>query len=273
MNLYEAHKKLDKINTLIAKGEFKAARDNLWLTWESIYKFANIGSKKKTSHITLLLKVSAHLIDAGHLCHDIKLVEAGVDILERHQEDFLVEIDNGIFYYNLANGHNSLLVQPRQFECSFENIEKLVSIKNHYWKALKSQQPSKTPPEYMVNLANSLKRQHRVAEAISYYKEVNKKYPHIPQAHVNYGEALLQLNRISNTGSDEMLRQIVRSYETASKHPNTPIQWKDYYRSAAQFIYQQALSSRNECHIIDKENDELTLAEFSSLRACSEPCQ
>ena len=138
MNLYEAHKKLDKINTLIAKGEFKAARDNLWLTWESIYKFANIGRKKKTSHITLLLKVSAHLIDAGHLCHDIKLVEAGVDILERHQEDFLAEIDHGIFYYNLANGHDSLLVQPSQFECSFENIEKLVSIKNHYWKALRT---------------------------------------------------------------------------------------------------------------------------------------
>ena len=56
MNLYEAHKKLDKINTLIAKGEFKADRDNLWLTWESIYKFANIGRKKKTSHITLLLR-------------------------------------------------------------------------------------------------------------------------------------------------------------------------------------------------------------------------
>jgi hypothetical protein len=103
-----------------------------------------------------------------------------------NKDDMLAIMSKSSYYYNLANGMGAVLEFNPHSDADISTFIKLNEVKNNYWKSFKfSREDGGTRPELMVNLANTLKRQYRISEAMDYYEQSIFMDDSIPQAWVN----------------------------------------------------------------------------------------
>jgi tetratricopeptide (TPR) repeat protein len=172
--------------------------------------------------------LAGRLIDCGGDLHRADLVREGLTILESEYELLATVIERFSLQYNIGNAKKSLhdleAAQRREFNPA--SIVLLTEAKDHYWQAL--QLADEREPQLLVNLANALDQCCRAAEALRYYDEALALRPGFPMAHLNRGEALLLLNRLSGTFTVSQLAEAKRSFRLAETSQIPP-----HLRSAA----------------------------------------
>lgn len=253
-----------KIDNYINIGKFDEA-EKLCL---SLLENINSNEKKKDDCLPVLYNVASFLVDIGHGTRKKELSKMGHDIIAENKIEFIRITTPGNYYYNLANAKTNLLTEENSFNLTFNNIEELVEAKNYYWKSLKEyQRQGDLKLEVQVNLANMLKRQFRLSEAIRYYDIVNSKSLDISQSHANRSDSLKMLNIVSNSYSLKMIEEVAKGYKIASESKNIPHSWADYYK--AQFKENESkLSDYN----LDKNDNESTDEEFKQLSSYRKFC-
>lgn len=249
------------ISQLISYGDFKQA----YIRTNNILLRINKLMKNK-QYYDYLFNISGLFVDIGHMGKISDSTATGIRILEENR-DYFEKNKNNSFYYFYANALSNILKEEKESLCfvNFQNINILNNAKKMYWKAIKSvQSQDKTiPNEYLVNLANSLKSQYRLVEAIQYYDQVNKSSD-IPQAWINKSEALIMLNNMTSSLSINMLEEIKTGFLYASKSKEVPKIWHEYYEYRANSISQQINKLREENNETEIEDKEQTQFEYNS---------
>lgn len=219
---------LQKISNHISNGNFYIAEK---LSKKLLKKVTQLTVNNEYKY-TLLFNLAGQFIDLGHMSKKRELGELGYKLMEEHQDIFLIIVPISDFFYNFANAKSNLISIEDPFELTFKNIEELVEAKNYYWKALKAKlEEDDESLELYVNLANILKRQFRLSEALRYYDIVNLNDLDIPQAKVNRSDTLKMLNIVSQSYSIKMIQEIINGYQLASESNELPAIWSDYYKN------------------------------------------
>ena len=186
-----------------------------------------------------LATIAGLLIDCGADLWDKTLVQEGLSIFEARQEVFLKVIQPASFYYNIANAKKSLHDIEFYNSDSHYNpiaISMLTDAKNYYWKAYRSSSKNILDPQLSVNLGNSLDQCARVVEALYWYNQALNIDPQFGMAHLNKGEALLFLNRISDTFTIAQLIEAKRAFKLAEVTGNLPAHLKSLARDNIEIV-------------------------------------
>jgi len=255
---------ISKLSHLVDIGEFQSAFERALQLLEEIKKL----STGEASRYLLLFNISGIFIDVGSMQPNPDSTEIGFKIMQSHAEKFISLIGESDYYYNLSNAKSDLITEKNPFKQTFYSIEELVKLKSFLWKAIKATNRDKAvvPPEYIVNLGNSLRQQFRIVEALRYYDQVIRENLDIPQAWVNRSETLIMLNIISNTYSIQMLEQIKKGYENAIKSKKILPQLVGDYQEQIKLFAEKIKDICNENEIAKDEHDEnLTKKEYEEF--------
>jgi hypothetical protein len=235
----------------------------------SLALLARISATPQSSpgHYAMLFNVAGLLIDIGALQLNAEATELGLKLMTEHEEAMLKVVDPAGYYYNLSNGVSNQVFNSND-TASFHTIEKRVAQKNLIWKAIKYAQDhdERAPPEYLVNLANSLRQQFRFVEALGYYDDVNRLGVDIPQSWVNRSMALIVQNVVSGSYTISMLEQVTEGYRLAVASNETPPHLKAQYLAEVERYARVASEAREETGTAKDENDHaVTAAEYEQL--------
>lgn len=221
-----------------------------------------------------LLNISAVLVDLGAMEPNRCASEQGLRVLEENKPEISGVIGEAEYYYNLGNAKCGLIESTHPLEISFKSIEELIEVKSLLWRSVKlhKQDGGTTSPEVMVNLANLLKRQFRLSEALSFYDRVTHLGLDIPQAWINRSEALMILNNVSGTYSIKMLHEVKRGYEQAVLSQEIPPPWRAHYQRQVEFHERKimdacgAIDGGGNCADLDEHETALEFESLSGIR-------
>ncbi|MFC3902810.1 hypothetical protein SAMN05421749_10979 [Acinetobacter marinus] len=269
MILLNIEDELSIISQQIDNGEFEKAFDAIKTAFSRVKRLL-----KNKQYFDHLFAISGLFIDVGHMGRNSESTLKGLKILEDNRQNF-ERYKGHYFYYFYANALSYTQKNEDLLDyVNFQNVENLNYAKRMYWKAIKSvqKQHNTVPDEYLVNLANSLKSQYRITEALQYYDQVNQKNRDLPQAWTNRSEALIILNKITSSLSIVMLKEIRVGYLFASKSNNVPKIWHPFYKSRSDSISKHINELSNEIDETDHEDALLTQNEYNDLSSYRKWC-
>ncbi|MCZ8502380.1 LA2681 family HEPN domain-containing protein [Vibrio lentus] len=253
------------ISILLDRGDFSVAFDKAQTLLNIIEESPDRDSPE---YYLKVFNLAGAFIDIGSMKMDIEIVSIGFNLMNDNQSELLELLPASDFYYNFANAKSGMISEPNPFAHTFESVEDVVQLKCLYWKAIKATTSARNevPYELTVNLANSLKQQFRLVEALRLYDKALSLNLKCAQAWVNRSETLLMLNTITSTHSLQMLDQIVAGYIEASKGAETPDEWAAHYLEAAQY-HQNKIEEFCLRENISRSKDDSheTKAEFNEL--------
>ncbi|WP_394222759.1 LA2681 family HEPN domain-containing protein [Alteromonas gracilis] len=236
----------------------------------SLSALTNIKKNKEDENFYLeaIFKISGYFVDIAHLSNlqevKSKASKIGLDLLEKNRDRLLGIVGEFNYFYFLANAKSNFITVENPFEHDFNSINQLIDHKALLWKSLKASNFSHL--QGMTNLANSLKQQFRLVEALKYYDEVIRFNPNIAQAWVNRSETLLMINQVSNSFSLPMLEEVKKGYIEASLSSEAPESFKSYWADLADTFQSKITSICIEEGISLSDYDEHeTQAEYESL--------
>lgn len=249
---------LDEINSLIDQHDYTMAESKANTLYIRI-KDENLNEKIKAQ---ALFNLAAFFTDIGEYSEKYELCKKGLEIFSNSAYNFDKLYTPDILDYNKANALGSILKTIKTHSLTFQNIDEFIRLKNLYWKAHNyciSHHISK--PELKVNLANSLKRQFRISEALCHYDDVISLNIDIPQAHINRAETLKMLSEISDSYSIKMIYEIIHNYKIGASSHKVPPNWAIKYQSIASHLEElHGISYTN----YSKDNEE-NHSEFTKL--------
>ncbi len=265
MDIVETEKELRRLHNLVSLGRFDEALQGV----EILYVESTGANKGAVGFYAILSNIASIYIDIGHMMPCDQASSRGLSVLEKYKDEIISIIGEDAYYYNLGNAKSNLVSEKNPFKHSFATIEELVKVKNDLWKANRAFENfnlGEVEPTYQVNLANCLKQQFRIVEALDCYNYVNELNLDIPQAWINKSETLMMLNQVSNSYSIQMLSQIKTGYENVLKSQRIPPPWIEYYRRLAD----DAQKKLEECieHLgveMDVHDSDLTQSEYEQL--------
>ena len=239
-----------RLSRLFDIGDFESAYCGALLFLEKL----NSDNIKNSIYYVKLYNIAGLLIDIGS--EDNKKykesLDKGIQLMEENEESLKLYIKNEEFYFNLANGKLGAIKEKNPLDQTFETIEQLIDVKNYYWKAIRIsyEKSGVSIPEHNVNLANTLKKQFRISEALKYYDEINSESLDIPQAWINRSESLKLLKEIAHSYSINMFEQIINGYKNAIESRNMPHHLKERYNMLYQSYSKDftAQSIKNDPH-------------------------
>ncbi|MBQ4850756.1 LA2681 family HEPN domain-containing protein, partial [Pseudoalteromonas sp. MMG012] len=259
--MLEIDNDLDKINSLIEMGEFDNAMN---LALGTLREIKKLKSLEHTNYLSRLFKISGFFIDIGHLAHNEKASNIGIDLLTKNENNFKEIVHDSSYCYFLANAKSNLITAQNPFEHDFGTIEQLIEHKSLLWEAIQKH-PSETPLEYKTNLANSLKQQFRIVESLALYDQVNQASSSIAQSWINRSDSLKMLNEISNSYSIQMLSEIKKGYTKALESGYVPPQYRDYYLENIQITESKIKEICKEEYIEIDDDEHITEEEYEGL--------
>lgn len=234
MNKKKIEKEATKAILLVDQGRFEEALSTITAVHTKIKKC----HKHDRFYYTILFNVACVLVDLGSMMPHIEAAETGSKVLEDNEQHLIRLFGKANYYYNLGNAKGNLIPKENPFDRTFETIEALVDLKNNFWKAIHCTDKTAQAriPEHVVNLANALKQQFRIVEALQCYDEVNRLNLDIPQAWSNRSETLLMLNTVSTSLSIQMLEQTKLGYVNTLKSAQIPPQWRLQYEQYVEWL-------------------------------------
>lgn len=255
------------ISNLLDTGSFDQA---LFMAEELLSSIMNT-DKVDNAYYLSLFNLAGLFIDIGSMSNDVSAVKIGESIMAENEVALINLVGEEVYYYNFANAKSALISEKNPFAHTFQTIEEVVELKNLYWKSLKKTE--EISYELTVNLANSLKQQFRISEALALYDHALKIEPDCTQALVNRSETLLMLNTISSNLSIQMLRQISDGYKKASQSKSIPSGWATYYDGLSKEFENRIFEQDKNRTRIDIEQDlHETAQEFDSMSAYRQFC-
>lgn len=221
-------------------------------------------NRNDVNYFFMLSNLAGYFVDIGSMLNNPEAAEIGFNLMKDNENVFISILGESDFYYNYANARNNLIKKRSPFDNDFFSIEALVDVKNYYWKSIcSSLQPE---AEHLINLANTLKQQFRLIEALKYYDEVIALNLDIPQAWVNRSDALRMLNIISNSYSIKMLEEIRKGFSIALNSTKVPPQWRQSWIALEKHSLHTILEARAGYNIEEEMfDDELTAKEYNAL--------
>lgn len=258
------------IHRLVDYGDFDLAYQQSVIFLEKLEKI----KVKGDNYFIVLGNVAGGLVDIGQMSKHKKAAELGFKLMDNNKEALALVQGESHFYYNYANALSNKISVDNPHDHTFQSIEELVSLKNIYWRAFRfsSQESEEFQAELSVNLANSLRSQFRLSEALRYYDLTNRKGLDIPQSWVNRSAALIELNLVSSSYSIKLLKEIRKGYINASVSKKIPPQWESFYLgriAQTNDKIQKCVSAEGET---DEHDDMLTQQEFGALSAYRQFC-
>jgi len=189
----------------------------------------------------VLLKswIAGTLIDIGSEGNIGHAVKEGMDIFVNERERLNAVIDEHEIEYCLGNARSALFALQASepgFRMRPGTIDVLTKAKNHFWRAYKRMPATSAPPHLLVNLANALRSSGRVAEALQYYDSAILERPDHPEAHANRAEALWHLNRLSGSLTANMLWQMMKGYDMATRSTRIPEHFRAQWRAKRDYL-------------------------------------
>lgn len=176
-------------------------------------------------------EIACVLVDVGAASQDETMVKAGIEVIAQNYTSLSEVIERASLEYNLGNGKKSLhdiAVAKRKEKFKPEIISLATEAKAHYWKALKLIDNRTVAPELLVNLGNCLDQCGRVVEALMWYDRALAVDPAFSMAHINKGNALLYLNRITDSYTIKLLDEARRSFSAAKADSLQPREIREY---------------------------------------------
>ncbi len=245
---------------LIDQGRFDEAADKTKL----LLQVVDNSKPKQDFHYILYFNLCGQLVDIGAAKPCRELTMLGLNMMLQHEIKMKELVGLHSYYYNLANAKSNLVSNKNPFGHTFETIEEVVELKGYYWKAIKAAQfEGLDCPEYLVNLANALKQQFRISEALINYDKVNALNLDIPQSWINRSETLLMLNTLSDNYSIKMLKEVQQGYEKALASTVIPPDWATYYATQANDFKSRIQDHLQQINANDEDDDHLTEEEFA----------
>lgn len=202
------------IHRLVNCGDFDLAYQQSVVFLEKLEKI----TVKGENYFIVLGNVAGGLVDIGQMSNHKNAAEFGFKLMDDNKEALAHVQGESHFYYNYGNALFNKISDDNPHDHTFLSIEELVSLKNIYWRAFRfsSQESEEFQAELSVNLANSLRSQFRLSEALRYYDLTNRKGLDIPQSWVNRSAALIELNLVLSSYSIKQLKEIRKGYINAS---------------------------------------------------------
>jgi hypothetical protein len=271
MNTEEFVQEFHRLVSLIDHGEFQPAHEGALKLLDDV----SSDLKDSESYHTLLFNVAGLFIDIGGGEPNAEATSMGLKLLKDHEQDILKGVKKGDYFYYLSNGESNLLKDLDPFQQSFQSVEAFVRLKNLFWKAIKhsEEESGSSPPQYKVNLANALRSQFRVVEALSYYDDVNSSGPDIFESWVNRSAALKLLNGVSGSYTIRLLEEVRNGYDRAMNSGNMNPVWKESYRRLVELHGKKVEDAKIELGIeADQEDHAKTLAEYNAISAYRKFC-
>lgn len=225
---------LNRLSKAVSIGQFDEAMDGADILLQQVNECA----ERSAQFFSIISNIASIFIDVGHMKPCADSAQKGLNILNEHKDEIAEQIGEGAYFYNLSNAKSNLISEKNPFNHTFSTIEQLVEIKTDLWKATKSFRDNNAgefEPTFIVNLANALKQQFRIAEAMECYDLVNSLNQDIPQSWINRSATLMMLNQVSNTFSIQMLEQIKNGYENVLLSEQIPPMWLDHYKKQVTF--------------------------------------
>lgn len=258
---------MKEINEQIELGLFVDAMEN---SLKALYEVKKKKEEKEFYYHQLFI-LSGYFADIGHLTENYpdfdsreKASTISLDLLNKNKDTFLQLFEEHTYYYFLANAKSNFISEKDPLRQNFKTIEELIEHKSILWQAIKSCKGNE-PLQYKTNLANSLKQQCRIVEALKFYDNVNGTGHDIPQALVNRSSSLELLHRISNNFSIQLLAEIRGGYLKASKSYTIPSDFRDFYLTKASYYDEKIKEICETENISLDQEDHLTQSEYDSL--------
>lgn len=224
---------------------------------------------KDDAYFIMIYNLSGNFIDIGGMQPNHESALIGFNLMKENKSKLISLLGESGFYYNYANAKENLVSIKNPFDMNFSTIDEMVEVKNYFWKSSVSMTNEEliSSPNLKVNLANSLKRQFRVVEALAYYDDVNKLGCDIPQSWINRSETLMLLNNLSGNYSIKMMREVRVGYLNVLSSKQVPPQWFSYYKQCAEKLTMKIDGEINDegRQTQERQDDEETLEEYNSL--------
>lgn len=263
--------KINSVGGIIDSGDFDKASN---ICYELLSCLPELDIKYEVK-FAIISNIAGYLIDAGGFGQKLSVIKSGVELLKGNEKDILTIIPPSSYFYNLANGLSCISNINIHKEMSFDDVILLNEVKNCFWKSYKyALDEDSVPPELMVNLANALKKQYRISEAIDYYDTALCIDETIPQAWVNRSEALELLNDLSTTYSIKMLKEIRLGYVKAIETGKCMHKWISTYNIKISYL-DETLKEICENNLIDEDDlmdEDFTSEEYSALSSYQKFC-
>ncbi|QPG28119.1 hypothetical protein IV493_04645 [Pantoea sp. SM3640] len=263
--------KINSVGGFIDSGDFDKASNICYELLNCLPEF----DIKYEVKFSIISNIAGYLIDAGGFGQKVNVIKSGVEILKEHERDILAIISPSSYFYNLANGLNCISNINISNQINFDDVILLNEVKNCFWMSYKyALDEGSIPPELMVNLANALKKQYRISEAIDYYDTALSIDETIPQAWVNRSAALELLNDLSTTYSIKMLKEIRLGYVKAIETGKCIHTWVSTYNSKIECL-DETLKEICQSNLIDEDDlmdENLSLEEYLKLSPYQKFC-
>ncbi|TDM51379.1 LA2681 family HEPN domain-containing protein [Aliivibrio fischeri] len=202
----------------------------------------------------ILFDFSATVSDFAHLFGHKKSAKLAFEIFEENKGSFKLIVSPFIYYYNAANVKTNVITFQEPATQTFKTIEELVELKNLIWKAIKSVgSTEEAPVECYINLANALKQQLRITEAMYYYDKAIKLDHNLPQGWLNRTDSILLLSKLTNGYNLNMLVQAKNGYVRALHTGEIPNQSDRVAVAHEKITRIQAVIDKNESGDSSKE--------------------
>ncbi|MGP4118359.1 LA2681 family HEPN domain-containing protein [Psychrobacter aquimaris] len=215
----------------------------------------------------LFYKLGMLFVDLGNMASNMKASALGIAIMESGNFEGILARES--YYYNLGNAKSNLLQIKSEDETiiKVELVRQLSEVNSLFWKSILScrKQGIEAQPQYLVNLAINLQKQHRYSEALALYDQVIVMDLDIPQAWISRSECLSLLSQINNFSSIKQGREIALGFRNASKSNRLPPIWAKSYLMRAEKIDKDIEKNCLDMGVDIEDDSNLDKQEYQSL--------
>ena len=168
---------------------------------------------------------SGSFIDCGNELRDLKLIELGIDLIEKLKEsdDCPVGVNYGMLLYNLSNGYGEIAALKQSTGEHQAMLEAFQKQKQSLQSVLLERKsiPEELIPNILTNYANLLDHLGRTVEAVDHYYDCLELAPEHAVAMGNCGEAIQRLFNISPLHNEKLLYESWQLLKAANERESS----------------------------------------------------
>ncbi|WP_394210720.1 LA2681 family HEPN domain-containing protein [Psychrobacter piscatorii] len=255
---------LDNASKMIDRGQFEESY-KLCLYLKEL--LGEVSNPTEPSFYYTLFRLAGLFVDIGHMASKKEASYIGLEIMESDSFENCLARDS--YYYCLGNAKGNLIqsTSEKQVDIDVKLTRQLSEVSSLFLKAILICRVKRieTKPQYLVNLANNLKQQYRISEALALYDQVIAMNLDIAQAWVNRSECLISLNSITKMHTVQQGKEIALGYRKASASKCIPPDWARYYSMRAEKIDSDIEKDCSDIGVDLEDSSHLDEQEYQSL--------
>lgn len=255
---------LNNASKMIDRGQFEGSY-KLCLYLKEL--LGEVSTPTEPSFYYTLFRLAGLFVDIGHMASKKEASYIGLEMMESDSFEHCLARDS--YYYCLGNAKGNLIqsAYENQVDIDVKLTRQLSEVSSLFLKAILICRVKRieTQPQYLVNLANNLKQQYRISEALALYDQVIAMNLDIAQAWVNRSECLISLNSITKMHTVQQSKEISLGYRKASLSKCIPPNWAKDYSMRAEKIDSDIEKDCSDMGVDLEDSSHLDEQEYQSL--------